>query len=152
MIAFLLAGLAAVLYGVAAILQAVGARRAVAATGGTAGVVRQWTYLMGLGLDLCGWLLSLVASRRLPLFAVQAVLASSVAVTVILAALVFGVRLAGRDRAAVAGVTLALVLVGLSAGAKGAGVVNEGAEPALVAILLLVAAGGWLARDRKSVV
>ena len=76
MISFLLAGLAAVLYGVAAILQAVGARRAVAATGGTAGVVRQWPYMTGLGLDLCGWLLSLAASRHLPLFAVQAVLAS----------------------------------------------------------------------------
>ena len=149
MISFLLAGLAAVLYGVAAILQAVGARRAVAATGGTAGVVRQWPYMTGLGLDLCGWLLSLAASRHLPLFAVQAVLASSVAITVILAAVVFRLHLAGRDRTAVAGVTLALVLVGLSAGAKGAGIVDRGAEPALLGILVVVAAAAWLALRRE---
>ena len=149
MISFLLAGLAAVLYGVAAILQAVGARRAVAATGGTAGVVRQWPYMTGLGLDLCGWLLSLAASRHLPLFAVQAVLASSVAITVILAAVVFRLHLAGRDRTAVAGVMLALVLVGLSAGAKGAGIVDRGAEPALLGILVVVAAAAWLALRRE---
>ena len=47
---------------------------------------------------------SLLALRTLPLFAVQAVLAGSVAVTVILAAIVFNVALTSRDLIAVAAV------------------------------------------------
>ena len=118
MIAFVLAGLAAGVYGAGSILQAVGARKAVAATGTTAGVLRQWSYLAGLGCDLAGWLLSLLALRTLPLFAVQAVLAGSVAVTVILAAIVFNVALTPGDLIAVAAVTVAVVVIGLSAGPK----------------------------------
>ena len=149
MIAFVLAGLAALLYGAGSILQAMGARRSVASTGGTAAVVRHWPYLAGLGLDLGGWLLSLVAARSLPLFAVQAVLAGSVAVTVILAAVVFGFHVNRRDLAAVAAVTVALVLVGMSAGAKGARSIGDGAQPALVVVLVLAAAGGWFAIRRE---
>ena len=140
-----LTGLAAVVYGVGSILQAVGARRAVASTGGTAGAVKEWTYVSGLGCDLVGWLLSLVALRSLPLFAVQAVLAGSVAVTVVLAFVVFGVRLRSVDVGAVALVTVALALIGLSSGTQGTRPVGVGTMVGLLVAWVLVTAGGWLA-------
>jgi hypothetical protein len=59
---------------------------------------------------------SLVALRHLPLFAVQALLAGSVAVTAVLGRVFLDARLRRRDVAAIGVVTLALVAVAASAG------------------------------------
>ena len=74
-----------------------------------------WLYVVGLGLDVVGFGLSLVAVRSLPLFVVQAVLASFLAITAVLGAVFLRMPLGRRDRLALALVMLGLVLVAASA-------------------------------------
>ncbi|MGY1705721.1 hypothetical protein ACI79C_14220 [Geodermatophilus sp. SYSU D00697] len=108
----LLAAVAAMLANSAAsLLEASGTRRAV---GGTP-VWRQPRYLAGLAIDGVGWLLSVIALRVLPVYAVQSVLAGTVAVTAVAAHGGDPRRLGRRERAAVAAVVAGLVLVAASA-------------------------------------
>ena len=97
LLAVLGAVLAALCYGAGAILQATAARSQ-QVTGGLdvallVRLVRQLPYVAGLGLDAVGFVASLVALRSLPLFLVQAVIASSVGVTAVLAWRFLAVRL-----------------------------------------------------------
>lgn len=98
-------------YGVASVLQAIGTARA----SGLA-VLRQPTYVAGLGCDALAWVASLLALRQLPLFAVQALLAGSLAVTVAVARVVLKTRMRPRDAIAAGVVTAALVVLAASAG------------------------------------
>ncbi len=118
--AYLSAFACAVCYGVGSILQSIGARR----TATTAGaldprlLVRlavQVPYLVGMGLDLVGWVLSLVAVRSLPLFAVQAILVASVGVTAVLARIFLRVRLDRAQAAALVVLGLGVVLLAATA-------------------------------------
>jgi len=121
-------------YGVGSVLQAVGAERA----SGPA-VLRHPAYLAGLTCDGVAWLASLVALRSLPLFAVQSVLAGSLAVTVLVARLVLGTRLRPRDVVAVAVVAASLVAIAGAAGAQSAQPAPRGfAAAALLGLLLAV--------------
>ena len=108
---------AAWFYGVGSVLQSMGAKNL---TGhgmrGLAKIVREGHYVGGLGCDFAGWLLALYGFSHLPLFAVQTILAGSVAVTVAVAWLFVRAPLRGVDAAAIAAVVMGLVLVGLSAG------------------------------------
>ncbi len=99
---------AAVAYGVASVLQAVGSSRAEGPK-----VLAQPLYVAGLACDGLAWLASLVALRALPLFLVQSVLTASVGVTVLLARFFLGSRLRGRDVAAI--VVMVAALGGLAA-------------------------------------
>jgi drug/metabolite transporter (DMT)-like permease len=78
-------------------------------------LIGSWLYVVGLGLDVVGFSLSLVAVRSLPLFVVQAVLASFLAITAVLAAVFLHMPLSRRDRIALTVVILGLVLVAASA-------------------------------------
>ncbi|WP_261574452.1 hypothetical protein [Frankia gtarii] len=120
LVAYLSAFACAVCYGVGSILQSIGARR----TATTAGaldprlLVRlavQVPYLVGMGLDLVGWVLSLVAVRSLPLFAVQAILVASVGVTAVLARIFLRVRLDRAQAAALVVLGLGVVLLAATA-------------------------------------
>ncbi len=144
-LALLAAVLGAIGYGGGSVLQAVGANRAVAAGHGVLGVARQWPYLAGLACDLAGWLLSLAALRRLPLFAVQAILGGSLAVTVVLAAAVMHVRARPADRYAISVIIAALVVLGAAAGPEHSQPVGAGVKAALIAGVALVAAGATAA-------
>lgn len=110
---------AALCYGVGSVLQAVAARDTAAVQGLDprllVRLVRSWRYVLGLGLDGLGFLLSLVAVRSLPLFVVQAVVASFLAITAVLGAVFLKMRLSRADRVALAVVVAGLVLVGASA-------------------------------------
>jgi drug/metabolite transporter (DMT)-like permease len=114
---------AAVLYGVAAILQASGARRVEAAEGLDPRVMmrilREPAAVSALGLMLVGFLLHLLAVRLVPLFLAQAGIAASLVVTALLAVLLFGDRLSRTEWIAVAAVFGGLVLLAISAGAVG---------------------------------
>jgi hypothetical protein len=101
----------AVLYGAGSVLQAVAVRRS-----GGLRALSQPLYLAGLGCDGAAWLASLVALRALPLFTVQAVLAGSLAVTVLLARFVLRALLRPIDVVAVGVVIAALVALALAAG------------------------------------
>ena len=117
--ALLLAFAAALCYGAGSVLQAMAARGTTSVEGLdprlVARLVRSWRYLLGVGLDGLGFVLSLVAVRALPLFVVQAVVASFLAVTAVLGAEFLGMRLTRGDRIALGVVLAGLVLVAGSA-------------------------------------
>jgi drug/metabolite transporter (DMT)-like permease len=114
---------AAVFYGVAAILQASGARRVTTADGldprVMVRILRQPAAAAALGLMLIGFLLHLLAVRLVPLFLAQAGIAASLVVTAVLAVLLFRDRLSQTEWMAVAAVFGGLVLLATSAGAVG---------------------------------
>lgn len=113
------AGGAALCYGIGSVLQADAARRTTASAGLDprllARLLRSGRYLIGVAADGAGFLLSLLAVRTLPLFVVQSVVASFLAVTAVLAAVLLRMPLGGRDRAGIVVVVGGLVLVGASA-------------------------------------
>ncbi|MFF1645647.1 hypothetical protein [Streptomyces sp. NPDC058240] len=119
---------AAVCFGTASVLQAVAARAA-AEPGSDAGVdpalllraLRQWRYIAGLALDGCGFVLQIVALRALPIYAVGAALAASLAVTAVAAARLLKVRLSAVEWSAVGVVCAGLGMLGLASGGEGHG-------------------------------
>lgn len=115
--ALLLCLIASLGYGAGAVLQAVGARRANAAgADGIWSMARQRMFLFGLLADFGSWLISRFALHTLPLFAVQTILAGSLAVTVLLAKFVLGTQLGRPEKLAVVATITGLVIVGVSAG------------------------------------
>lgn len=149
MFAGLVAAVAAALcYGVASVLQAIGAK-AVAATEGVdprllIRVARQGPFVAGLALDLGGFIAQLWALRVLPLFIVQAAIAGSLAVTAIVAVPLLHARLATREWLAVGGVCAGLALLGVSAAsetARGPGSAFGYGLLVAVAVLALLSVG-----------
>jgi drug/metabolite transporter (DMT)-like permease len=144
-------------YGVASVMQAVAVRSAsrrpariregdpAAARVDPGLLVRllgQWRFLASLFIDIIGFLAQLVALRRLPLFAVQAVIASNLAVTAVLAAWLIKVKLSWREWLAVAGVVAGVALLGSSAGAEGAATVGAAFQIALMVAVACVGLAG----------
>ncbi|GGO83366.1 DMT family transporter [Wenjunlia tyrosinilytica] len=127
---------AAVFFGAASVFQAVAARRTESGEGVDPRllmrVLRQWPFLAGIGLDGLGFCAELVALRTLPLYVVGAALASSLAVTAVVAARVLRVRLSGREWAAVATVCGGLALLALASGPEGG---KEGTRGLRLAVL-----------------
>ena len=143
---------AACCFGVASVIQALSAR---AASRGSAHVsprllvrmLGQWRFIASLGLDLVGFLAQLVALRRLPLFVVQAAIASSLAVTAVMSAWLAKHALAGREWVAVVAVTIGIAMLGSSAGDTGAvNVGNEFRLGLIIAVGVLGLAGFAAAR------
>jgi hypothetical protein len=141
---------AACFFGVASVMQAVAAR---AADTGTAGVdprllvrlLGQWRFLAGMGLDLLGFLAELAALRSLPLFVVQAAVASSLTVTAVVASLTIGAELRRAEWLAVGAVCGGLALLGLSAGTESATGTGTPFRLGLLAAVAVLAAAGGLA-------
>jgi len=79
----------------------------------------QRTYIGGLTLDAGGFALELIALRTLPIYAVGAALAASLAVTAVTASRLLGAKLNRQEWAAVATVCGGLALLGLAAGGEG---------------------------------
>lgn len=140
----LLALCAAVCMGTATVLQALGARSAAADAGvrpgqsgaGQSGVVvaamRSRPFLAGAGLDVLGFAAEVAALRAVPLFLVEAAVASSLAVTAVVAAGVLRIRLRRAEWGAVAAVCLGLAALAVAAGHEGTG---DGDGPLRVAVL-----------------
>ena len=142
---------ASLCYGVASVLQAMAARRTASAAGLDPRLflrlIRSWRYLLGLGLDGLAFVLSIAALRTLPLFAVQSIVASFLAVTAVLGAFVFKVPLRRADKLGVVVVVAGLILVGLSAAPDGPARVGSGTLwGVLVAALVLAVLAFPLAR------
>ncbi|MEU6238913.1 DMT family transporter [Kitasatospora sp. NPDC047058] len=114
---------ATVCFGFGSVFQARGARSAPRAdrvrVGLLAALVRSWQFLLGTGLDIAGFALSIVALRTLPLFLVQAVTNASLAVTALAAARLLGARLRRSDLAGIAAVVVGLTLLALGSGHEG---------------------------------
>jgi drug/metabolite transporter (DMT)-like permease len=102
-------------------------------------MMRQGLFLASIAIDMLGFVAQLIALRRLPLFAVQAIMAANLAVTAVFAAWIMKARLSMREWLAVAGVVVGVALLGLSAGAEGA--TRVGSEFQLGLIVAVVAVG-----------
>src|SRR5215472_6886760 len=147
---------AALCYGVAAVMQAMAVRAASRRTADSANksrlgtvdpglVVRmlhQWPFIASLGLDLIGFFAQLVALRQLPLFAAQAIIASNLAVTAVFAAWLIHLELAWREWLAVGGVILGVAMLGSSAGAHAVTGVSPQFKLALIVAVAGVAVAG----------
>jgi drug/metabolite transporter (DMT)-like permease len=164
MLASLVAALvSAFCYGVAAVMQAIAvrsaSRRPAQSTAGplatpVAGrvdpglvvrMLRQGPFVASLGIDLVGFLAQLVALRRLPLFAVQAMIAANLAVTAVFAAWLMHIVLSWREWLAVSGVIVGVGLLGSSAGAEGAANVGPAFQLGLIVAVAGVALAGLAA-------
>lgn len=116
----LLAALGAALcYGVGDFLEQIGARRVGASESVDPRLllrtIRQLPWMVGLALDGLGFLLAIVSLEHLPLFAVQAALASSIGVTAVLSSLFLGVRITRAQRVPLVAIAMGLLLVGTAA-------------------------------------
>ncbi|MEV0745217.1 hypothetical protein OG345_15185 [Streptomyces sp. NBC_01220] len=153
----------AVCFGTASVLQAVAARAA-AEPGAGAGVdpalllraLRQWRYVAGLALDGLGFVFQIIALRSLPIYAVGAALAASLAVTAVVAARLLGVRLSGTEWTAVAVVCAGLGMLGLSSGEEGHAAGSDALRwwmlGIAVGILLIGTAAGRLPERARALV
>jgi drug/metabolite transporter (DMT)-like permease len=141
---------AAVFYGIASVMQSVAAHEASnrppadADAGGVdpgllPRMLRQWRFLVSLCLDTLGFVAQLIALQRLPLFAVQAIVAANLAVTAVVASWLIKVSLSWREWAAVTGVVAGVGLLGSSAGAEGA---SQAGAMFKLALIVAVAAVG----------
>ncbi|WP_351229352.1 hypothetical protein [Streptomyces sp. NPDC002133] len=159
----LCAVVSSVCYGLATVFQAVAAR-AVVDPATTSGVdpalflraVRQWRYVVGLCLDGAGFALQIVALRLIPIYAVSAALAASLAVTAVSATRVLSVRLSRTEWAAVGVVCAGLGMLGLAAGPEGQGSAPPGLKWVLlatsVAVLLIGVTAGRLPGRARALV
>lgn len=143
--------LAAVGYGAATIFQAIGVARLAALPsdpGWRARLPGGGIYLFGLLLDLLGFFLSAKALRQLPLFLVESAVASSVAITAVLAVFFLGVRLHRAEIVALGGVGVGLALLAVSAMEGPPRHVSHLAGPLLLvaaAVVAVLLAIGWRA-------
>jgi drug/metabolite transporter (DMT)-like permease len=150
LVSLIAALVAALFYGVASVMQAIAVRAASrrdptqTAEGGARvdvgllpRLLGQWRFVASIGLDMLGFVAQLIALQRLPLFAVQAMVASNLAVTAVVASRIIGVKLQPREWGAVMGVVAGVGLLGASAGAEGASQVG-----AVFKLSLILASAG----------
>ncbi len=146
--------MAALVGGIAVLLQAQSARAEDHSghLGLLATLVRRPRYVAGLGCMFAGFVFGALALRTMPLFAVQAGRSSSLAVTAVLAVLMIGARLKGRDMAAIVAVGLGLVAVSFASrhGHSRLQLEGLGRFLPLVGVLLLLWLGQLLARRREA--
>jgi drug/metabolite transporter (DMT)-like permease len=148
--------LSAFCYGVAAVMQAVAVRAASNRTAEVAGeagqgvdpgllvrMLRQGLFLASIAIDLVGFVAQLIALRQLPIFAVQAIMASNLAVTAVFASWLIKIRLDVREWLAVVGVVAGVALLGVSAGAQGATRVGSEFQFALIVAVVGVGIAGF---------
>src|SRR5262249_15521070 len=146
---------AALCYGIAAVMQAMAVRAASRRTAsahrsrlgtGDPGLgvrmLRPGPFIASLGLDLIGFLAQLVALRQLLLFAAQAIIASNLAVTAVFAAWLMHLELAWREWLAVVGVILGVSMLGASAGPHVAVGVGRDFKLALIVAVAGIAVAG----------
>ncbi|MEU4211002.1 hypothetical protein AB0F13_13580 [Streptomyces sp. NPDC026206] len=149
-----LAFCAAVCMGTATVLQAMGARMtatgepSAARLGTLVPTLRRWPFLAGVALDTLGFVAELAALRSLPLFVVEAALASSLAVTAVVAAGVLRIRLRRAEWCAVAAVCCGLALLAVAAGHEGTGEGDAGMRLVVLCLSLGLALLGWAAAAR----
>jgi drug/metabolite transporter (DMT)-like permease len=123
-------------YGVSSVLQAYGARRSAAAardrgatghvtaTGGptlvsTIHAALTVAFIVGIVLDVVGFVGSAVSARLIPLFLSQTIISANLVVTAVLGIAVLGIGLHTRDWIAIVAVIASLFVLGLGSGERG---------------------------------
>jgi drug/metabolite transporter (DMT)-like permease len=148
---------AAVTYGAATVFQAIGAGRTADSGDGTSvdprlliRVLSSLPFVLGLGLDVLAFGANLVALRALPLFAVQAIINTSLAVTALLAVPLLKAKLRRNDWIAVAVVVLGLILVGVSAGKESPTHTGRTLHWIMLGSVIVLIAAGFVANRRMN--
>lgn len=144
---------AAVLFGIASILQAVGSRKVPTESeldprrfgGFVAALLRQPAFLGALVLNLAGFSLHFVALRHLPLYLAQAGIAASLVVTALLATRLMSDQLSPLEWSAVISVCIGLGLLAVSAGEAGDSAQHHGLTIGVILGLVAIAVLGALA-------
>jgi drug/metabolite transporter (DMT)-like permease len=144
---------AAVLFGVGAILQAVGSRKVPTESeldprrfgGFVVALLKEPAFLGALVLNLAGFGLHFVALRHLPLYLAQAGIAVSLVVTALLATRLMSDQLSALEWSAVIGVCVGLGLLAVSAGSAGDSATHHGLTIGVIVGLIVVAVLGALA-------
>jgi hypothetical protein len=145
LVGILLATVAMVLNSFGALLQAAGARRATR----TRPAAIQPRYIAGVSVDFVAWGCAVLALRVLPVFAVQAIIGGTIALTAVVSARMIGVPLPVRNRIAVAVCLAGLVMVAASAGSEQPPVRPRGVDLVLLVSLLLLAVAVLILRQGK---
>lgn len=144
---------AAVAFGLASLLQEDGARRSPLRRDVGLGLLREFLrqprFVIGTALDAVGFVLTFVALRQLPLFAVEATVSSAVAVTAVGSAF-RGAPLSRLGWGAVAAVVLGLALIGASALPEGPPTISVAGRLALLGGVPALAAVGFAAGRRMA--
>lgn len=139
----------AVAFGLATVLESIGVGR-IGSVPDTvdakslARVATQVPYLAGLGVDLLGWLLSLIALAQLPVFVVESMIASAIGFTVLFAAVLQRVRPTVRQLLFIGAIAVGLVGLAASGAAEEAHRTTATYTWAMVLSLLALAIAGWI--------
>jgi hypothetical protein len=140
---------AAICFGVATVMQAVAARSTPASDHVDPRLLirllSQVPFIIGVVLDLAGFIAELAALRSLPLFVVQAVVAANLAVTAVVGAKVLHLSISGREWGAVFAVCAGLALLGLAAGHENPSKTSVGFRVGLLVCVGLVGIAGVIA-------
>lgn len=134
--AVVLSALAAAGFGLGSVLQA----HAAAGAPAWRILLRRQDYLAGQFADGVGYVCSLIAVRVLPVFVVEGILATSLAVTAVCGRIMLGTRVRRLDAAAIAVVVCGAVVLaasGIRNGQRSAGRLPEIGIVVLVVVLLL---------------
>ena len=141
---------AALSYGLGDLLEQVGARRAGASEGLDPRLLlraaKQAVWVAGLSLDGVGFLLAIIALQHLPLFAVQAALASSIAVTAVLAAVFLHTPVTRPQRVPLVAVGMGLLLVAAAASPDHATDVGGGRFVFVLGVPFMILLAGAMGR------
>ena len=143
--------LAALGSGVGSAVEAVGIRRAAAGgarTGQLGPLLREPVYFAGLAVDLLGFVCTVIALQLLPLFLVQAVVASSVGVTALLVA-ASGRPLGRSGWIALGASVTGLLLLGLSSKSADAPILAIGWQWLLLGLAIPLGGLGFVANRMK---
>ncbi|WP_433167273.1 hypothetical protein [Kribbella sp. CA-247076] len=144
---------AAVVFGIAAILQAVGSRKVPTESelnprrlaGFVVALLKQPAFLAALVLNLVGFGLHFVALRLLPLYLAQAGIAASLVVTALLATRLMSDQLSALEWSAVVAVCVGLGLLAVSAGHAGDSARHQGLTVGIVVGLVVIGVLGAVA-------
>ncbi|MGG8405526.1 hypothetical protein ACM614_02530 [Streptomyces sp. 12297] len=160
LIGLLTAIAASICYGTGSVLQAVGSRKSARreaanadqrtqhggpSLSSTAKAAMTWEFIVGTVLDFIGFGLGALAARLLPLFLSQTVISANLVITAVLSVKMLGIRLTRREWSSIATVCLALVLLATAAGHEGDTHAPMSTHWWLLAITVLLMAGGTLA-------
>ncbi|NEA37006.1 hypothetical protein [Streptomyces sp. SID13031] len=144
---------AAVVFGIASILQAVGSRKVPTGSeldprrlgGFVAALLKQPAFLGALVLQLAGFGLHFVALRLVPLYLAQAGIAVSLVVTALLATRLMADKLSAIEWSAVVAVCAGLGLLAVSSGDAGEAATHHGLTIGVIVGLIAIAVLGGLA-------
>ena len=155
LIAYAAALVSAVCYGLGSVLQSIAAKNVDEGEGGISltdlgQIAKQLPYVAGIALDALGWLFSLVALFRLPLFVVQAVVAASVGFVVLFSALFEKTVPTRRQVLFLVGLAVGLLGLAASGAPESARVAPSWFGPSMWVALSVFAVAGFLLATRTS--